>query len=304
MTRFLLLTGLSTLAAACSPHGASGLALDGGLPAGGGAIVDNGDGSYTIPMTFTVAPGEERYECRDFANPFGGAEAAIARFESHLSPGAHHLLLFYKPGARDGAPERCSGTELAAGPYGSQRSDDALAYPSGVGAVVPSTSGFRVQAHYLNASTAPLTATVQLRMIVAPPASVRDHAAVLFFTNTNLDIPAGATGAVATKSCTLPFDVNLIQATGHMHRHGVAFFASASASPSETLFDSHAWQDVAPALFEPPVHLAAGTSITFSCTYDNPGPTALGYGDSAQSNEMCIFTAQFYPAPFGGWSCS
>jgi hypothetical protein len=50
--------------------------------------------------------------------------------------------------------------------------------------------------------------------------------------------------------------------------------------------------------------LAAGAVVTFSCTYDNvDGAVPLHYGSSARDDEMCIFTAQFYPAPFGGWSC-
>jgi hypothetical protein len=296
---------LLVLCAACTGCGGTG-AFDNHQPdAAVPAIVDNHDGTFTLTMgPFAIAPGEERYLCQDFANPFAaiaaGGDAAIARFDSHLTPGAHHLLLFYKPGAADRALETCSGTEFAAGPYGSQRSDDSLAYPAGVAAAVPAGTGFRVQAHYLNASAARIDATVTIRMSVAPAASVRDHAAVLFLSNLDLHIPAGAHAVVAEKRCTIPFDVNLIQSTGHMHRHGTHFTAS---TPTAALFDTVGWQDVAPALYDPPLHLAADTPITFRCTYDNDGTAPIGYGESAATDEMCIFSAQFYPAPFGGWSC-
>ncbi|MGZ3440991.1 MAG: hypothetical protein ACXVDD_15815, partial [Polyangia bacterium] len=64
------------------------------------------------------------------------------------------------------------------------------------------------------------------------------------------------------------------------------------------------YSDVTPALFDPPLALPAGTAISFACTYDNSdGSAPLRYGDSARTDEMCIFSAQFYPAPFGGWTC-
>jgi hypothetical protein len=211
------------------------------------------------------------------------------------------MLVFYKHGAVDGALADCSATEFAPGPYGSQRPDDGLAFPPGVAAVVAPGDGFRVQVHFLNATPSPVEVGATVAMTRVPDASVRDHAAILFFSNLSIDVPAGRSGVVAQKSCTLPFAVNLIQATGHMHQHGRDFLASAGAT---TIFNSSAWSDVAPALFDPPLALPAGSVISFACTYDNSdGTAAVTYGDSARTNEMCIFSAQFYPAPFGGWSC-
>ena len=286
--------------AACGGTSATPRA-DGG--SGSHAITDDGHGTYTIALTpFVVAPGEERYACQDFANPFDGDAAAIHRFASHMTPGSHHLLLFYKPGATDGALADCSGTEFAPGPYGAQRPDDAITYPDGVAAVIAPTDGFRVQAHYLNASTAPLSVAVTITLERIDSAAVRDRAAVLFFSNAAIDVPAGQSGVVVQKSCTLPFAVNLLQATGHMHQHGRAFLATSSGV---TLFSSTAYSDVAPALFDPPLALPAGSVVTFACTYDNSdGTTPLRFGDSARTDEMCIFSAQFFPAPFGGWTCT
>lgn len=276
-------------------------ATDGG--AGGHAISDDGHGTYTIALPpFTVAPGQERYACQDFANPFGGDAAAIHAFASQMTPGSHHLLLFYKPGATDGALADCSGTEFAPGPYGSQRPDDALTYPDGVAAVIAPADGFRVQVHYLNASSAPLPVAVTIRLSRIDAAAVRDRAAVLFFSNGAIDVPPGQSGVVVQKSCTLPFAVNLVQATGHMHQHGRAFEAT---SGGVSIFSSTAYSDVAPALFDPPLPLAAGSVVTFACTYDNSdGSAPLRFGDSARTDEMCIFSAQFFPAPFGGWTCT
>jgi hypothetical protein len=265
------------------------------LGCGGASVPPQHGDTVTLTMKpFTVGAGQERYVCQDFANPFGG-EAAIARFASHLSAGAHHLLVFYKAGARDSAPADCSGSEFAAGPYGSQRPDDELVYPDGVAARAAAGDGFRLQAHFLNATAAPLEAHVSVEMTRGSLGT--QPAAVLFFDNLDIAVPPG--GATVSKTCTLPWDVNLLQASGHMHRHGTRFFAR---TPSVTLYDVAA-TDAPPSGFDPPLPLLAGTAITFSCTYDNSGATPLTYGESALTNEMCIFSAQFYPAPFGGWSC-
>ena len=286
--------------AACAGRPATPSA-DGG--AGDHAITDDGHGTYTIALQpFTVAPGQERYACQDFANPFGGDAAAIHAFASQMTPGSHHLLLFYKPGAADGPLADCSGTEFAPGPYGSQRPDDAITYPDGVAAVIAPSDGFRVQVHYLNASASPLPVGVTIRLSRIDDAAVRDRAAVLFFSNGAIDVPPGQSGVVVQKSCTLPFAVNLVQASGHMHQHGRAFSAT---SGGVTLFSSTVYSDVAPALFDPPLPLAAGSVVTFACTYDNSdGSAPLRFGDSARTDEMCIFSAQFFPAPFGGWTCT
>src|SRR6266540_952091 len=121
--------------AACSP-----------LP---GVESDRTEATLTL-SAFTLLPGEERYVCQNFANPLGGGETSIARFDSHMTAGAHHLIAFFQAGTADGQLEECSGNEFAAGPYGSQRLDDQLVYPDGVAASVPAGTGLRLQAHYLN----------------------------------------------------------------------------------------------------------------------------------------------------------
>ena len=47
----------------------------------------------------------------------------------------------------------------------------------------------------------------------------------------------------------------------------------------------------------------AGTSITFRCDYANTSSQRLSFGESALTNEMCIFSGQFHPAPAGGITC-
>jgi hypothetical protein len=41
--------------------------------------------------------------------------------------------------------------------------------------------------------------------------------------------------------------------------------------------------------------LAAGSQVTFSCTWVNNTSAPLTFGESAQTNEMCIFSGNVYP---------
>jgi hypothetical protein len=45
-----------------------------------------------------------------------------------------------------------------------------------------------------------------------------------------------------------------------------------------------------------PMQMKANTAITWQCLYTNPTSMAMTFGDSAQTNVMCIYIGQYYPA--------
>src|SRR5262245_48943428 len=78
------------------------------------------DSTITLTMSpFVVPARSEVYRCQNFANPFGG-EGAFDAIESHMSPGSHHLAVFYRDGITDGPVEECSGLEFSAEPFSTQ----------------------------------------------------------------------------------------------------------------------------------------------------------------------------------------
>src|SRR5437773_3606118 len=74
---------------------------------GGPAVADNFAELTMGP--FAVPAGGEVYQCQTFANPFGGHDTEVSAFESHMSPGSHHLLVFYRPGGSPQPMSTCSG---------------------------------------------------------------------------------------------------------------------------------------------------------------------------------------------------
>jgi hypothetical protein len=255
------------------------------------------DETVTLKMeSFTVPPGMEVYKCQNFANPFGGADAEVSEFESHMAPGSHHLLLFYKDVPTDGALEDCSGLEFAATPYSTQLPDDSTTFPAGVAAIIPQTTGLRLQSHYLNTTQDPIVAQVALTFHLAKAGTVDAHAGVLFVIDPNIDVPPNTT-QVVKDDCTLPYDMNLIKASSHMHKHGTSFDATIAG---ETVYQTTTWSDPVPELFDPTKLVHGGDPLSFSCNFLNDSSSTLTFGESALTNEMCIFVASYYPIPAGG----
>jgi hypothetical protein len=258
----------------------------------GGAAGD----TLTLTMeTFTVPPGGEVYKCQNFANPFGGAAADVSAFESHMTGGSHHLLVFYKDGAVDSPEEDCSGLEFAATPYSTQTPDDTLEFPAGVAAQVPAKTGFRLQSHYLNTTDKPIDAHVEVTFHLAKPGTVTAHAGVLFVPHLQINVPPNGM-QVVNHHCTLPFDMSLIKAGSHMHKHGTHFNATIGGEP---IVDTTQWDEPKPALFTPAKAVQGGKALDFNCTFVNNSANTLTFGESAETNEMCIFVASFYPIPEG-----
>lgn len=256
-----------------------------------------GDGQSTgdkVVVTmdpFTVPAGAEVYKCQSFANPFGGKDGEVQAFESHMTPGSHHLLLFYDVAQGDGPLEDCSGLEFAPTPFSTQIPDDTQVYPEGVAALIPRISGLRLQSHYLNTTGQPVEAKVSVTFHLAEPGTVTDYAGVVFVVETNINVPPQSTGVVK-HDCTLPHDMSLIKAGSHMHKHGTEFTATIAG---EEVFHTTNWDEPEPVLFDPPRAVSAGDKLSFSCTYVNDSSQTLAFGESAATDEMCIFVAPYYP---------
>ena len=286
----------STTSQSTSTSGGSG--GSGGSASTGTTTGTGGDAGDTLTLTmapFTIPPGGEVYRCQNFANPFGGADVDVSKFESHMTGGSHHLLLFYKDGVGDSAIEECSGLEFAATPYSTQIPDDSLEFPAGVAAQIPTDKGFRLQSHYLNTSDKPIEAHVEVTFHLAKPGTVTDHAGVLFVPHLAINVPPNST-KVISHSCQLPMDMNLLKAASHMHKHGTHFDAKVG---DDKVFETTTWDEPDSALFAPAKAVKKGATLDFNCTFVNNSPNTLTFGESAENNEMCIFVASFYPVPAG-----
>jgi hypothetical protein len=252
--------------------------------------------SVTLKMqSFTVDAGAEIYMCQDFANPFMGVQADIVSYELHMSTGSHHMFAFYTANATDGSIITCPQGGLTFAPYTfTAGSPDAVeTYPDGMGASIPATQGFTLNAHFINAGASPLQGNVALTLYVGKPGQVTQHVGPIFLNQALLSVPATGMPSTSTSSYSLPQDVNLLLGASHMHQRATNFVASDSTG--RTLYQTTVWAEPKPVIYSPPVHLPSGTTITWSCTYVNDTGSTLTFGESAANNVMCISEFIYFP---------
>jgi hypothetical protein len=251
--------------------------------------------SFTLNTDYIDVPiGGETFKCQNYANPVG-KDVDFVQSESVMSAGSHHMFAFREQGLTDGSLVDCSGLEFTEFVHSAQTPEQTLTYPSGVGRYFPATDGVRILAHYLNTTSKSLHAQVSVTFHYVDTSQVQAHAAGIFLNIATLFVRPGQ--STVSHSYTLPYDIKLLGGVSHMHRHAVSF--TSSTSDGRVIYQGTDWNEPKEAVFDPPMDIGAGTSISWSCSYNNTTGQTLTFGESAATNEMCIFSGTFYPAPGG-----
>lgn len=273
--------------------GASGAA--GAAGAGGSAPAMDPPGTATISTDpFMVQPGQEVFKCQNFKNPFAGKDTAIQTLSSQLAKGSHHLHLYNLTEGTSYSLEDCSGSDFHSLLYNTGRPVDQMPYPVGMAAKLRGNTGLRVQLHFLNTTTDQLTATSTVKMIpVADPSTVTKWVASIYLNRIGLTVPPGM--QTINTSCSIPSaygQIGLVRGVSHMHSRGIHFVAKTSTGT--TLIDDTTWDEPPPHFYDPPIMMNPGDSLDWTCTYQNDTGMTLTFGNSAATNEMCIFTGRYY----------
>jgi hypothetical protein len=157
----------------------------------------------------------------------------------------------------------------------------------------------RLQVHYLNTTTNSLSVSASVALTTVDPSTIDKWVAQLYFNRVGLVVPPGPNVAVTT-TCTIPATygpIGLIGGVSHMHKRAIHFVATTSTNVN--LYETTQWDEPQPNTYDPAVLLNPGDKITWTCTYNNSTGQTLTFGDSAATNEMCIFTGRFYSSPTG-----
>jgi hypothetical protein len=306
MTFARLISGFALCAvfAACGGSSSTSPAIaagDAGSTGPGTAVDDGGVGvtsaGDTVTLTmgpFTVPPGTEVFKCQDFANPFGGMDQDIKEYEVHMTAGSHHMFIFFSSDNANAPIQDCpaGGLEFHPYPFSTQTRDASITYPDTVGSRVPATTGFRMNAHYINAGATPMDgATVTATLHKAAPGTVTQHAGVIFMNDVRLSVPPGK--STSSSTCSIPANINIMAAASHMHQRATGF--TAKTADGTMLYQSDRWSDPVPRIFTPALNIPKKTDVTWGCSYDNETAGTLTFGEFAQTNVMCIFTMHYYP---------
>jgi Copper type II ascorbate-dependent monooxygenase, C-terminal domain len=287
------------LAGATGATGAAGSSSD-LAGAGGAPSIPDPPGTVSITTDeFLLKAGNETYKCQNFDNPFGGKDTAIQRVVNDMSPGSHHLHLYHMATTSTRTLEDCTSSDFHPLMFTASSPHNELAYPAGMAAKLTAAQGLRVQLHYINSTDKDIMVKATLKLSPVDVASVTKWVSELYFNQLGVKVAPGA-GQTVTTTCAIPDTygpIGLVAGYTHMHKRGVHFVAQTSTGAM--LADVDSWDEPPTILYDTPIMLNPGDKITWTCTYNNDTGRTLTFGESAETNEMCIYLARFFSAPDG-----
>ncbi len=268
------------------------------------------DQPLTLTMSpFSVPPNSEVFKCQQFGNPWGH-DVDIVKMDGYMSEGSHHFFLFNMDATTlrtTAAPiGDCpgGGIEFHPFPYLSQTAGHYIVtYPqTNMGYPIVKANGLMMNAHYLNTGSTAISPTVSITIYPAKTGVVTTHVGSIFLNNTVFSVPANTTTPTWYPKTSTPIvaeDYTIISNWSHMHVYASDFQASMNGNK---FYDETNWSE--PTLINQandPMHLLpmsvkAGQAITWQCQYTNPTSMDMSFGDFAQTNVMCIYIGQYYPA--------
>jgi len=268
-----------------------------------------GTGIQMKTKMFTIMPGQELFKCYHAQIPLD-TELDVAEFESLMSVGSHHFILYRADG--DTAPldtitdGSCAGGLNNSWVYSSGQPRYGFKNPPGVAMVLNAKQRVGFDMHYINTTTKPIDAQVTLNMIFAT--GTFQKAAPLISFNVGINIPPNGQQTV-TGTCTPGAGANFYMASTHTHKRGVLATIHrvlADGTVGEELVHTTDWEkpDLASWNAVPFLTFKPGEKFRYSCSYQNDRNVPVTVGNSAETNEMCMAVTYFFPASATGGSCN
>jgi hypothetical protein len=309
---------------ACSspPPGAPGDQPDAG---GGGSDSDAAvptDSSPPPAPAFRVTtsdvplnPGDEVTFCYYFQTS-NTTELSIKRWASHMTPGSHDMVVFLTSTMMQ-RPGTQSATDCgfgASGPvwtYSAITPDAEIALPPDDGNGVPvgqpikaGQYGF-IQVHYLNTTTSPIQAHVQLDAF-AHDEGVHTTPAGPFVTyNDQISIPPATSPnnpgiGMVRGTCdfhSMAGPVSFYAMTTHTHKQGVHAFVTDGPA---MVVDNTSWDRPSTRTWTAaPFFSFSANALNYQCDYVNPNNRTITTGSNAATDEVCMVVGYYFPAPGG-----
>ncbi|MFO0685434.1 MAG: hypothetical protein U0234_25470 [Sandaracinus sp.] len=265
--------------------------------------------TLTFP-TITVPPGRENTECVivDLGND---QPMHIGQIHNHLGEGSHHFIVYRASASAtlQETPSDCAPfVDTLSSDSGSplmitQRQDETLQLPPGVGYTVPAHQLIRLELHYINVTGAPLDVAPTSELCPLADADFTDEADFLFVGDPDINIAPHARetlGPVFYRLDNRFAHANFFAITGHTHQWGrnvVVSTAPSATGATTPVYDvsGWSWQEPETVFADPPFTIPAHGGFSFTCEWMNGSDQQVGFGESA-NDEMCFFWAYYYPA--------
>ena len=310
------------LCVACGgSDGASGSGGNGGIGGTGAAPGTGGSGTgagntgggpsgdtFSVTMgPLDVASGVENTQCVlvRLGNP---EPIRVGRIHNELAL-SHHLIVYTSAETEEVLePFDCSpfldtldptkGSPLMV----SQKAEDTLTLPDGVGFVLEANQMLRLELHYINASADTQTITATSELTALAEDEFQHEAGFLFVGNPDINIPPNSSFTLGPTFFAVPSDyddVSFFAITGHTHQWGTNVHIDTADSNGAVQGPVYApadfdWEEPETVVHDPPFTLPGGGGFSFTCEWDNMSNQSVSFGESA-NQEMCFFWAYYYP---------
>jgi hypothetical protein len=279
-----------------------------GSGSGSGMLEPPVRGFQITTPEITIKAHEEITYCYYFKTP--NTEAyTIKRWESVMTTGSHHLILFTTPSLSQ--PEgtvsssSCSITgggasNIASWIYSAQNPQQDLKLPADdgtgkpVGMDIAAGQAAFVQMHYNNTGDTDIVAkaVINAEAYDAGVATTKTFAYVTF--DGTITIPGNPNPYTESLDCNISPTSKVWLMSTHAHRLATH---TEVRDGSTVVFESDSWEHPgAQAWMDAPFYSFSSGKVTSSCTWSNDKTTVVHQGDSANTEEMCMASGYYFPA--------
>lgn len=257
---------------------------------------------YMIPANTEITV------CYYFRTPNTKA-MAIKKWSSNMTDGSHHMIYFgtqSDAGTPGTFQDNCEGFGLGGGgtiwTYAAQNAVASIELPADDGTGQPlaqqinaNSAGF-FQMHYLNTTSAPLAAHVTLDAEALDEGAPFTKTSAFVTYNNSINIPSGAVNDVESMTCGVPAGAKFWMMSTHAHKQATK---TAVKDGARVVFESLDWEHPGAAMFMTPSTFETFSTgrITYECTYTNTTGRTINSGQSAATDEMCMASGYYFPAP-------
>ena len=280
-------------------------------PAGAAADAQTAGVSYALDFgPISVGPGVENTQC--IVKRLGNeAPIHVGQIHDILGDASHHMIVYrVNDTTEQTTPFNCKPFTDTLNPATgnplviSQKKDDLVQLPPGVAFTLDANQMLRIEMHYINPDTSPVTLHSTSTLTALPDAQFHDEASFLFVGDPTISIPPMSSMTLGPVFFPIPdkyANSNFFAITGHEHHLGTnvqVWTATGADDPSPTAVyqvPGWTWSEPKTLLFDPPFQVPAGGGLKFQCDWTNDSPNMVSFGESA-NDEMCFFWAYYYPS--------
>ena len=276
-----------------------------------GKLIPPTDGWQLATPEFMLQPGQEVFNCYHAAVP-SDKEFPVAEWDSQMSPGSHHFILYRTAGdtVADGTLTNNACTQGFGGTtwlYTAGSPRGRLKFPKDVGMTLSPKERITFDMHYINTTSAPIKAHIALNAYRVQSEKFQKADAQISF-NFGIAVPPHGTQTVQG-DCTPVAGAKYFLMQTHSHKYttkAIVQRKTASGQLTDVLSMTTDWEKPEVRLWdkEPFLTFAPGETFHYSCSYQNDTSNLVTVGISAELNEMCMAEAYFFPSGGGIPACN